>query len=332
MVIKIKTNKNKINKYKTNKNKINKYKTNKNKINKYKTNKTKTNKTKTNKNKNKKNKTNKNKIKKYKTNKNKIGGVTNVSDLDKVKLFQSSFKQQEQIIEDSIKQMFALKRFDPNIGRRLDQLGTKSEGIILFDTINSQTNETVSYVLKEVKSPGHPKEEALFHSNKINEWNKILENYSTSHNNINIPIFAKYYDTKVFEEMNDTYLLYRLQFAPGDTLKKIAKNIQQKKYSNDEIEKIQTNIGEQLGYLIKAMYQYNKTIIMHGDLSDNNIIYDINTNKMYWIDLGGTHEISFVENELEYKNTINKLIKLFKKISTKPIIENIINTIEYSKI
>jgi hypothetical protein len=323
MVIKI-NNKTKINKTKINKTKINKNKINKTKINK--------NKTKINKNKTKKYKTKKYKTKKYKINKKKIGGVTNnVSDLDKVKLFQSSLEQHEQIVEDSIKQMFVLKRFDPNRSRRLDQLGTKSEGIIFFDTINSQTNETVSYVLKEVQSPGYLKEEALFHSNKINEWNKILENYSTIHN-INIPIFAKYYDTKKFEEMNVTYLLYRLQFAPGDTLKKIAKNIQQKKYSNNEIEQIQTNIGEQLGYLIKAMYQHNKTIIMHGDLSDNNIIYDINTNKMYWIDLGGTHEISFVENELEYKNAINKIIKLFKKISTKPIIENIINTIEYSKI
>jgi hypothetical protein len=208
---------------------------------------------------------------------------------------------------------------DKNVKDEGDDDGTKTEAIHRFKTTLPEGGKR-SYIIKEhhhgshvLSGGGEPdysgefgREQELVDTGKVKEWKSLMRAYADARRaegqNVVLPELTDYIATKVISENGESVPLALMERAYGKSMTKIAKDLENRNLSEAEAVDIARNIGSQMGAMTRAFFLMKGTFLHHGDFQDSNAMYSMKKKKFYWIDLGGTREISYTQGIDEYGN------------------------------
>jgi serine/threonine protein kinase len=168
-------------------------------------------------------------------------------------------------------------------------------------------NKNGSKVIKTFKSyDGFKKEEKslLPDLNLINEINKMAEDNHVQIPKIIVP------NASFSDDSNEIWAVIQEE-AKGKplsaTYNMFIENSEILNMKDSDIETMFRSIGKQLGNLDYLLHVNNRPFIFHPDNKTDNIFYDNEKQKLYWIDVAGITEKLNIENR-KLTSVVNKLV------------------------
>lgn len=149
-----------------------------------------------------------------------------------------------------------------------------------------QDEKGQSFVIKESSRSGDfEREQKHFQTGQFSAWQKIISDYEKEHK-VQLPHLVDYIGFATLKTDTEPSYLTCMRQAPGTPIKKLFDQIRQAKLGEKEAKDFAQELGQQMGHLTRAFFLKNQSFLTHGDLSENNIIFDPQTKTFTWIDLG----------------------------------------------